>query len=724
MKRGQLSIFIIIGLILVLSVGSIIYLNAQRARSGAVPLVEQVAEFAQPVQDYVNACLERIGREGLQSVGDHGGYLSVRNIRNVRLNPVEPTDSDALFLAPDGEYAIPYWWYLSSKNDCDGDCAFSTKQPPLYTFQGESSIEAQLEGYVEENIDNCLKEFTPLAIKGLSVSGDDDREVNVIVTDTSVAIAMEQEVTAEGPSSRTRLNSFVVQLPVHLKDIYDLANNITVMEKENSFLGKHSRQLISSFSQMSPTKLPPVGAVDIQLGPGTIWVKRNVEQDMIDILQQYVPLLQVFGTRNYRPVETPRSVTNQGTVENALNRNALIPNLKPFPDLEARLTYIDAWKPYFDLNCRGEICRAESFMNTFGFVFGIQRYSFAYDLSYPVIVEIQEPDAFNGLGYTFRFALEGNLRNNEPLTSDWESAEAPEYTTQGSQLCNEEYRTSGLVNITLRDTTARSNLDGAITFQCGIERCTIGQTEDGKLSTRLPPCLGGRLTAVVPDYVSDVLSLNTGDASVNIAIPLNPVIEVNVTVDKYRLRKDSATRNWALDDFTVPFSQYDQSIITLLRKADPEQDTFSSFASVCGSSFRQNDPLSKDMKLTAGNYSVLIATLYHGNITIPVDKRCYSYRSGLSRKRKCFNIPEAPISFGNNNVKNCASENPLPTSNIEFTWEVTPDMLRAKHVTFKTLVMGAEIPGTTLIVEDLDQLSAAQRYVDAEPRLVVPEVSP
>ncbi|HSU72938.1 MAG TPA: hypothetical protein VLJ21_03760 [Candidatus Binatia bacterium] len=729
MKRGQLSVFVIIGLLLVFTVGVIIYLNAQHARSNTVPQVEQVAEFAQPVQDYVHGCMERVAREGLQLIGDHGGYLSVRDIKNAKLNPSEPTDSDALFLAPDSDYGIPYWWYLSSKNACSGDCAFSSRQPAL---TGSPSIESQLESYVTDHVDDCLKKFDALAEQGLTVTEDSSRDVNVIITERDVAVSMEQDITASSSAGKTRLTTFVVELPVHLKNIYELANNITILEKENAFLGKHSRELISEFSQLDSSKLPPVGAVDIDLGPGVLWVKHNVEQNLIELLQEYVPLLQVFGTRNYRPLDAPHVSTNRDTIENALNRNAVIPNLQLFPELEARFTYLDAWKPYFDLNCRGELCRADSFMNTFGFVFGLQRYNFAYDLSYPVLVEIREPDAFNGRGYAFRFALEGNLRNNEPLTTDWEEADIPVVPSQESLLCSDEQRTSGVVNLTLRDTLTHQLVDGSVTFQCGTEKCTLGQTTDGKLSTRLPRCLGGSLSAVNPAYLADVAPMNTNtedDATLELA--LNPIISVNVSVVKMRLKKDSATQRWDLDDTPAQFSSYDQALITLVRDGQPDQDQFSTFASVCGSPLRSKDPLSRDVRLTAGNYSVLIATLYHGNITIPVDHRCFKVKKFFGDDKKCFNVPEEAISFGNDATTNCASDKPFPSSNIQFRWEVTPDMLRAKRVQFVTVAMAAEllahttaIPGTYLVVEDLDQISATQTYVDADHALVRPEVTP
>jgi len=724
-KRGQITVFIIVGLLLVLAVGSIIYLNARQVQEATIPQLQQVATEAQPVQDYITECIERIGQEGLRQIGDHGGYLSFRDVPNSAPNPANPTEGDILLFAPDSEYGIPYWWYLKSPNTCDGDCAFSSKQPRLHKRQGSPSIEAALELYVKQNLDTCLKDFAPLSEQGMAVTADERRDARVFITDSDVVISLEQTFRADTPAGRHTLDTFVANLPVRLKDIYDLATNITILESENAFLGKHSRELIAAFSGTAPDKLPPVGSMEMELGPGTVWVKLAVQERIQQLLQSYVPVLQVFGTRNYRPIETPANIQNPGVIENALNRNALIPQLKAFPQLEARFIYLDSWKPYFDLNCDGQICRPESMLNTFGPVFGLQRYSFAYDLSYPVMVELSEPGAFNGEGFTFRFALEGNIRNNEPLTTDWESPDVPLLEAQTTLLCDESQRTSGVFNITLFNTVTRSPVDGALTFECGAESCSVGETREGKLSTRLPRCLGGRLSAAQTDYLADVVVVETAtDADQAIDLAMNPIIEVNVTARKYQLRKDPLTESWNLAPEALFFSEYDQAIISATREAQDGQNPFSAFASVCGSPLYKGGEYSRDVRITPGNYTVSVSTLHHGNITIPVDRRCYKYKKGPFREKKeCFNIPSEPIHFGNSTRNACVSEKPFPSGNVQFTWEVTPEMLRnARTITFPTITLGAEVPGTRLVIEDLSQLNKAQAYADSEPSLIRPEV--
>lgn len=720
MKRGQLSIFIIAGLLVVLAVGTIIYLNAQRTRSVSIPQAEQVAEAAVPFQDYVNACIDRVSREGLQDIGDHGGYLNTASVPNIKLNRAEPTESGALYLAPDGDYGVPYWWFMKSPNGCT-TCEFASQEPALYERQerdGVMSIEGQLAKYVQDNLANCLKDFEPFKAQGFTVTSKKGT-ARAVVTDDDVVVGLEQEFSADREGEHHTLHRFAVTLPVHLKELYQLAENITRLEADNSYLARHAKNIIVAYGRKDSNALPPLSDTTFELGAGVTWVKYNVQQRVQELLQEYVPLLQVFGTRSYHPLHVPDGIQNADTVKNTLNRDALVANLKPFPHTEARFTYLDAWKPYIDLNCDGQVCQSENFINTFIMPFGIQRYTFAYDVSYPVLVQLREPDALNGKGYTFTFALESNLRNNEPVDASWEEFSVPQ-PAGVSLLCNLNQRTSGVVNLTLTDSVTNKPTDANINFQCGDESCVIGSTENGKLSTRLPRCAGGVLTTTQTDYLGAAYSLNTNtEDNHEIALSLNPILRVNVTLRKIQLRKDPATSAWNLGDEPIRLGQYDQGIITLTRHAAPGEEQFSSFAGTCGSS-QYRDQLDKDVRITPGTYSVQITTLYHANITIPPDRRTID--RGPFKSDKVYYVPPQAITFGNNTGP-CVSEKPFPTGSINFNWTVTPEDLRNGHnLYFSTIVMGAELPGTRLVVEDLNQLTSMQTYVDVDYSLVQPQV--
>ncbi len=765
-KRGQLTIFIILGILLIILVGTVIVLNANRSPSYNLPRNEEVSEQAQPVQDFINSCLADVGEQGLQLIGDHGGYTTLNNVPNIQTDPFETTESDALMFDKEGAYGVPYWWYMKAKNECKGSCEFASKRPYLHKREGSPSIEGQLEQYIEANLMPCFKSFSSFKEQNIAVTTEEKPDVTVVVTADDVVLGLSQTFEAERGGQTNTLTEFATPLDVRLKDAYDLATNITVLEAENAFLGQHVRELITAFSRTESDALPPVSSIEFELGPGTSWVKYSVEQRIIQLLQSYVPLLQVFGTSNYRPLEAPDGLKNEATVINALNRNAVIPQLRPWPEFEARFTYLDTWKLYFDLNCKGQYCKPEGFLNTVFTYFGIQRYNFAYDVSYPALVELREPGALNGRGFSFRFALEGNLRNNEPVTSEWEAL-PPGPAQEGSLFCDEDQRTSGVVNVTVHNSLTLEPADASILYECGTESCALGETFNGKLTTRFPQCIGGRVSAIQFETVSDAQALNTNtEVEQRVDLALHPIVELNASGSKYRTQKNKLTQSWDFVPLPVQMNKYDQMLVTLRRK----EGGLNSVANLCGSNLVINPYELASARLAAGNYSVSISALYHGNITFKPTRRCFSHkeiefnakkildpRSAINpvdygpieveTVRECYFVPENPIYFGDvppenitignatievgvdepdlNTTDSCSSERPFPAGNIQFDWEVTPEMLRhAKKIHFKAMTMGAEIPGTFLLIEDFEQLSQNQMWADANPGLFLPAVTP
>src|SRR5574341_2475565 len=75
-KRGQITIFIIIGIVLLLSVGVALYFYQARVTEPIKRLVA-VPEEVQQIYDYVATCANQIGKDGLLIMGTQGGYINI-----------------------------------------------------------------------------------------------------------------------------------------------------------------------------------------------------------------------------------------------------------------------------------------------------------------------------------------------------------------------------------------------------------------------------------------------------------------------------------------------------------------------------------------------------------------------------------------------------------------------------------------------------------------------
>jgi len=102
-KRGQITVFIIIAILLLIGVSVYIYLSEEKEVKKEAP------EAAKPIFNYVQSCLRNTARSGLRAIGDHGGYI---DISDFEVNPVNPTEGNAVMFTPGSDLIVPYWYHL------------------------------------------------------------------------------------------------------------------------------------------------------------------------------------------------------------------------------------------------------------------------------------------------------------------------------------------------------------------------------------------------------------------------------------------------------------------------------------------------------------------------------------------------------------------------------------------------------------------------------------
>ena len=101
-KRGQVTYFIVVGILLVIAVGGFLYFRAQKEKIEA-PLEEMDPELL-PINTFVKSCLERDLVEGILILGAQGGYIKFPN--QIAINPRASLASTQF-----GNLKIPYWYY-------------------------------------------------------------------------------------------------------------------------------------------------------------------------------------------------------------------------------------------------------------------------------------------------------------------------------------------------------------------------------------------------------------------------------------------------------------------------------------------------------------------------------------------------------------------------------------------------------------------------------------
>lgn len=104
----------------------------------------------------------------------------------------------------------------------------------------------------------------------------------------------------------------------------------------------------------------------------------------------------------------------------------------------------------------------------------LNTYHFVYDVEYPVMISINDPNAFHKTGFVFRFAFPVQIFHNAPDRS-LQPASIIEVTEYALDFCGFPEETDR--NIIVRDAVTNAELSKVnLTFRCMTEECALGTT--------------------------------------------------------------------------------------------------------------------------------------------------------------------------------------------------------------------------------------------------------
>jgi hypothetical protein len=555
-KKAQITLFIIIGVIILFSSATILVIRNQidedKISTEREPVIKEVPSQLKVVQRFVDECIKRSAIEGLTTLGQQGGYVDIdaQAFREVNMHPTE-SDYVKIF----DTVKVPYWYYLRSKNADVSVCEVSSKKPrlrktgkaktPYHAKDGSASkddvvIEAQLEQFVNSQVDSCIGGFGELEERGYHVEKKAGVRTKVTVSEQEVRFLVQMPIEVTYQGSKTDIDDFYVKVPLQLKKTYEMAESIIQAQLDHKFLSRNVKDLIVMYSGLGSTEMMPLSEMQFEAGSGKYWIKMQMKEKMQNILLTWIKGLQVAGTKNYEKLTLDPNVKFKASVRR-LYDNMIMPELPGISNYGAysiRFDYL-GWPIYFDLaNCNGEMCTAETMGNKFlPLPFEIQNYNAQYDVSYPVIIEIKHPPTIDFKdGYVLRFAIEDNIRTNEPFTCDTVMLEVPVDTSGETLLCNPTQRLSGDYEFLIKDSvTGRGVPDVVLNMDVASEACALGMTDsNGVYKGKLPLVAGAKISAGKKDYITKSVlksvQQNRGDT---VSIDLAPIKELEVDVKKH-----------------------------------------------------------------------------------------------------------------------------------------------------------------------------------------------
>lgn len=214
-KRGQITTFIIIGIVLLTLFGLVYYARNQIIKKEMEAGIKETAQhpvYVIPIKRYAESCLKQAGDQGVWIIGTHGGYIDVDNT-----GFYGPEDQPTLSYTIYGGNKVPY--YLNNLN---------SNKPSI------GQIEEKLSRYILVEFHKCLN-FTVFDDVEITVPNVDYSEEytpsdlvdnNVSINKENIVINIKYPLIIKREGSVYELPDFRVSLPIRLGMIYDTINNV------------------------------------------------------------------------------------------------------------------------------------------------------------------------------------------------------------------------------------------------------------------------------------------------------------------------------------------------------------------------------------------------------------------------------------------------------------------------------------------------------------------
>ncbi|VVB80881.1 Uncharacterised protein [uncultured archaeon] len=260
--KAQITIFIIIGILVVVAFGITLYAGTKM--SGRIETKETTQRLEQlglqPLQDYINTCLDISSKEALKLIGKQGGtiyasqggltpdyadtgpYLTLTDqdlgeLKTPYLVMPPEGNVETLFYAEPPDYPFPGFPYAGGELLFTGYYGMS-KMPPLYkkTPAGENvtnSIQENLEKYIAQKTAECTK-WKTFEDKGYTITAGNPA-VSLIFAEKQEQFQGEKYITIElnwpieiatPGGDKTQLKDFAVKENVRLATVYFTAKQI------------------------------------------------------------------------------------------------------------------------------------------------------------------------------------------------------------------------------------------------------------------------------------------------------------------------------------------------------------------------------------------------------------------------------------------------------------------------------------------------------------------
>lgn len=450
-KRGQVTIFIILGILIV---GGIVAYFSLRGSFGA-----SIPEDLKPVYDYYISCLEDTAEGGIALLGEQGGRIDVGEF--FPGSAYMPFSSHLDFMGQ----GVPYWMYVSGNN-------LLKENVP-----SKSSMESELGQYVGDRVSFC--DFSDFEAQGFDVFVEEGvAEVKVNRLDVDVRVKNKISIFKGETSAVVSSHGFKVRSK--LGKFYDLAVEVYEYEKANMFLENYALDVLRLYA--------PVTGIEEGCAP-KIFVEEEIAEDLKNGFAANINSIRLDGS--YYDLSSKE-------------REYFVEDTGLDLDEQVSFMYMTDWTTRVEMY-GDKVAKPVGLQEGLGILgFCYVPYHFVYDINFPVMVQFYDDEEL------FQFPLGVVIAKNQAR----EAMPSVSGRSIESKVCEFKNQKVDVFTYDdeLEPVEAVISFK-CLDSVCNIGESKISGGE-AVLSGEFPQCVNGFIVADAPGYATAKYQISTNEERV------------------------------------------------------------------------------------------------------------------------------------------------------------------------------------------------------------------
>ncbi len=546
-KRGQVSTFVIVGIVLILIIGGFFVVKNvffKEKFEGEENRLARLPEQIKPIAGFLDSCVNDLGKEAVQLVSLQGGYVDIPD-EEIPTSDITPVGS-SVEIIPNTEFKVPLW-YRQRPNGVE-----ALEVPEI------STVEKEVSKYVRLNFDRCIEGLRTFVDQGYEVASVGPT-INVAtdISKTNIHLTVDYPISVKYKDIEFTIQSAQAQITSGFGELYEVAKQILNKQNEKYFFEKKTIELLVANDPDIPFK-----GVDTQCVP-TLWRKSETINKLKDLLQLNIGALRVKGT-------------DYTGAHRLMEFDALDKDNK---NLVVNFMYSPIWPTFVEiLPNQGDILKSDNLgqdsivASAVQAFFCLNSHHFIYDIKYPVVSIIRNKETNEEFQFGFEVIVDNNQPrvNRAPVSLDFEVE---------NQICAGKGADLLVATKTLDNKGGLVDLEDVdVKYKCYPAKCDVGVSRmsaagESTVFGKVPFCSGG----IVEGSKEGFFKGKTYGVSTNIkgqqdvVLILEPVYKKNVVVKVIDKGKKEIRDPYESEQITFNLLDKDKGYSTTLLYPDQKE---------------------------------------------------------------------------------------------------------------------------------------------------------